>query len=265
VIPAPKVNELINELKLLLPERQPSPLALARIRRESQKVLRSHVTPDEAHMILGTVAALEFGVEEFFEHFRIAQQLSSHSNIRRNFAVMAMRCGFVREAYEATISLMRSYPDDLGILRLAREFSVNALQFGSFFEAEERLKRLNDKPESGVIAAARFHELKARADQLDISPEDVLDRLEFAGAIVRNAKEPIFSTLFDIGLEGRFSYSFGVKCDTDTLCDLNFKIAELIVSTFDDTLADLFTIGCLIHRSDMSTGRLSDARPEAQQ
>jgi hypothetical protein len=263
MIPAPKANELIERLRPLIEDRRPDAFSIARIRRDAEGLLRSGVMPGETHMILGTLDALEFNGAGFFDHFRIAQQLSGSQSVSANFSLVALRCGFVRESVEAANAFFHAHPDDLSVLKLAREIAVDSLQFGILLQVEERFAKLRSKPIG--VARERFTSAIARAKHLGISEAAILDRIEFAGAILREEHEPIFSVLFDFALDGRFSYCFGVKCDVDTMCDLNFKMAEHLVDTFDDTLVDFFTICCLTHRGDVSSGRLSDARSETQQ
>lgn len=264
MIPVPKANELIDELILLVDKRSPDQLSLARIEREGRQLLQSRVTPELAHMVLGTAAALKFDIDGFRDHFRIAQQNSSSPTIRTNFAVMALRLGLLKDAYGIVASLMGSYPDNLTTLGVAREVALAALQFDKMYEIQERLTRLQAKQETGYIEISRLSESTERAKRMGIQGDAILDRLEVASSILREAREPVFSRLFDIGLDGRFSYSLGVKCDVDTLCDLNFRIVDRMIESFDDTYSDLFTIGCLVHRGDVPTSRLSDPRSEAQ-
>ena len=227
------------------------------IGREAQALLSKGITPAEARMILGTVAALSFDVEGFVDHYRVARDLSPDRRIRANFTIMALRLGLFQWATNQATELFHTYQDDVGVIKLAREVGAQSLNFELHFAAVEALEKLNVPPEA---LAVRFSTRARRMSHLwrerRVKWEEFIQRLDAAASVLREQREPIFDALYDMTPEGRLSYSFAVKADIDTITNINFAIVDRIVNGFDETLADVVTFSCLPARRELLPRRV---------
>src|SRR5262249_32102465 len=131
------------------------------------------------------------------------------------------------------------------VLRIARGAAVECLDFGLVSKVDELYRRMEVNLRPDEIPGSRFIEAASLARELGAAPQDIVARLECAASVLRDAREPIFSTLFDMASDGRFSYAFGVKADVSEISNLNFRIVDELIGKFDNTFVDLFTIACL--------------------
>lgn len=264
--PATKANELLDVLQRLDNDRQPSEFELTRVEREAEKLVRSGGDPAKGHMVAGIASAFRGDWQEYERHFRISSELSPSRHVRHNNIKAGLRLAYASRPLALARELMQAYPDDLAVLKLVREVAVQTLEFEMIVRVQSALNKLGVGEEAGAEEQIRRLMLvRDRALRYGITSADIVARLDAAGEVLREAREPIFGVLFDFALDGRLGYSLSVKADIGTICDLNFRIVDRLVERFDDTLADLFTIGCLISRRELHATRLSHAGEEAQQ
>lgn len=264
MIPVTKASQIIDALIAVLGEREPSIFALNRIEQDALALIKNGANPSEGHMLMGAVAALRFDADSFNDRFRIAKSLSADRHIRLNYSVMCNRLGLITSAFEEGRSLFERYPDDIAIVKAAQLTFMQSLNFDLMIEVEGHLRKLG-VPEDKVhgIPSNRFAEVAQRVREKSVGHDAILERLEVASKILRDYREPIFGTLFDIGQYGRIGYAFAVKADIERMTELNFAIVDAVVEKFDDTLADIFTISCLVTRHELQPTRIFEPRPEA--
>lgn len=261
--PATKANELLDVLQRLRDDRRPSEFDLARVEREAEKLVRSGSDPAEGHMVAGIASALRGDWQEYERHFRISSELSPRRHIRHNDIMASLRLAYASRPLALARELMRAYPDDLVGLGLVRDVAVRTLEFDLMKQAQYALEKLGAQEADTELRMKKLAIVHDRALRLGISSADIVARLDAVGEILREAREPVFGSMFDFALEGRLAYSLAIKADIDTLCDLNFRIIDRLIERFDDTLADLLTIGCLVNRSELHATGLSRAGEEA--
>lgn len=255
--PKRKVDELEDELELLVDERVPPEFRLARVARGAQSLLQKGITPDAAHALLGIVDALAGNSDGFIEHFRIAKQLSPNRRTRGQFAIFAMRLGLHRVAAEQAIELFRTYPDDVQVLKLAREVASHSLHFELFFAARTALHKLGiPDDELTAYCVPRFERTMQLCRSMDVGWDPLVTRADAAGTVLREFREPIFDVMYDTGTEGQLSHAFAVKADIDTITNINFAIVDRLVEQFDDTFAEVVTFCCLPARRELFARRV---------
>lgn len=259
VIPAPKSTELVDKLKELTDERRPSALVLQRLRREAQSLMKSSAA--DAHMVLGTLDALEFDVHGYLDHYRVAMQLSPERSLRVNFCVIGRRVLALREIYREAAALLESYPDDLHVLRVVEDAFFHCGDVAAVFGVHERRLKLGDTFVRGAIT--KWLPFLALAERMQVNGGDVLDRIDVAAGVLRDAKEPVFGVLFDIGSDGVAAFSYSVEAPASELTDYSIAMADAIIDRFENPLSDLITISCL-ERRELHTGRIPFAGEAAR-
>jgi hypothetical protein len=212
-------------------------------------------------MLLGSLDALEFDLDGVKDHFRIAQQLSAERIIPFNFCVVGRRVGLIADIRRAADGLLSRYPDDVKVLNLVSEVAAICCDFGMLFEARERADRLG-KPIEGMDSR-RFVPVVANAEELGISTDDIVERLQAAASVLTKAREPNFGALFDVSPEGTLAYSFSLDASASELTNYSLSIADVLLDRFQDPLSDLITISCLKKR-ELPTRELSHAGDETR-
>ena len=263
MIPASKTNDLIDQMRPLLSERRPSELAVRKIRLDAEKLVRSGVDPAQGHMILGSLDSLEFNVEGVKNHFKIAQQLSPDRVIPFNYCVVGRRIGLMGEIRKTADSLLSRYPDDLKVLNLVNEMAGVCCDLEMMFDARERSSRLGQDLNLGAIQQSKFIPVASRAKKLGISTEEIVARLDVAGATLRDSREPCFGAIYEVSPEGTVAYSFGLEASSAELTEYSLAIVDALVDAFSDPLSDLITISCLKKR-ELPTRELSRAGEETR-
>ena len=125
--PAHKANALIDALAKLDRSEVLDDLALSRLAREAQALMKSDAAG--AHMVLGGIAGIEGDAARVREHHVIALQLSARGRqVLGNYATALTNVGEMDDAFATIMEAHERYPDDTYVLEGAIGIAVPRCQ-----------------------------------------------------------------------------------------------------------------------------------------
>jgi hypothetical protein len=263
---APKANDVLTFIESQFKFRRPNDLALRKIYNEATPLIQRSDRPWDGYMILSLADALAYKPDSVVNNFNCAIRLSSEPHLRLNGITCLHRIGLMESAFQHAWELADKYRDDLAILRVAVASAVDSGRFHAFMELAERFKKLAPQAEfnawetymtSSLVASVVQH-----MDKLGITDDDLSRRVDAALSVLREAKEPLYNSVFDVSPNGSISLKFQVFTDIDTAIDYSFAMANKVISSFDDPLSDILTTGCLPY-DELYSSRPSELRGEA--
>ncbi|MFS2113318.1 tetratricopeptide repeat protein [Herbaspirillum frisingense] len=155
--------------------------------------------------------------------------------------------GMPREGMKLAREVLRLFPDDLDALYQAAIFSTAfaEINLSKAFMAQIDKLSVNGKLDR-IKSLQKVSELtSSRIARLRVSEDYVIVRLESAIGAVRNAGYEI-RRLDQLTLnDGTFITRLYVDATIEQCSFLNFTIAEKLISEFEDSGIDLFSVTCL--------------------
>ena len=116
--PARKADALIGALVELDCSEIMDDLALNRLAREAQALMKSDATG--ARIVLGGIAGIEGDAAKVREHYGVALRLSARNgHVLANYATALTKVGRMDDAFEAIMEVCERHPADASILREA--------------------------------------------------------------------------------------------------------------------------------------------------
>ena len=125
---ARKANALIDTLEKLDRSEVLDDLALARLAREAQGLMKSD--PAGAHMVLGGIAGIEGDVTRVCKHHEIALELSGRSSqTLTNYAAALINVGEMNEAFTTIMEAHERARGDPRVLKSAVGIAMQSAEF----------------------------------------------------------------------------------------------------------------------------------------
>lgn len=254
-LPAPKTNDLIEVLNAQMRAERPNDFALRRVLAESSTIRQraggdfelmasAFAVSGMAEMMLGKVNEAEASFENAFRY--------SSDRVHRVNRVMSLRrhC-YMTKALVAARELAGQARDDIPVLRDASGMAISCLQMEAFIGYRNALLRLKAEPLmgggwDGVFSGDAFDRFCARYSERVHDAEMVLAMVERAATVVRSRFGFAMGFGFDLSDDGCVALHFAVSGSPEEVADCSYAIAEAIVSDFEDTFMDLFTISCVV-------------------
>ena len=247
--PATKTSETLAIVTSLFNSKRPDEFSLARIKSDANILIKNTGLPADGYMLLGMAEALSFNVTEAKANFNAALKLSSDVMISSNYSTFLYRIGCFDEAYVNAANLVKHHRDDISVLKQAATLAFQAGRFRAFVELISKIDKLSTQEQVSVrsikLKDVSISSVVNLADSLNISDDDIAERINAAAIVLQHAKEPIAHTVFDVAPSGRISIRYEVYLDMEAAIDLSMLIVEKIITEFDDPLSDLITIGCV--------------------
>lgn len=253
-IPAAKTDELIGLLNQQLLLRQPDELTLRRVIVEAERILKTVRWDAEVRAsTYSTIGMAKFMLGKHSEgraSFQEAFSLHASSVLGMNYVMALRRYGYCSEAYAHAQKLALTYKDDIAVLRDAVALAFSCLQIDKVklhSDALIRLKADDDYCTSmyETVAGAAFGLLQERLTERLDNFELLFDYIDTAGEVVRERLG--YTSGFGINVvdDGSAVMSFQVIASPSEAAEVSYSIAEALLSKFDDSFMDIFTIGCL--------------------
>ena len=231
--PARKADALIEALAKLDRSEVLDDLALGRLAREAQALMKSDAAG--AHMVLGGIAGIEGDAAGVRAHHVIALRLSARDRqVLGNHAAALTNVGEMDDAFATMMEAHERYPDDTHLLEDAIGIAVQGARFGESRALYERWNKLRPGEPRGeevqMTAAAEAVDrgaLSERAAQrvVRLAHEVRLSAgTRYAGCLL--------ATVY--GEPDRFGFDVHVHTLPDAAADLNEALANRVVE--DDAL-----------------------------
>jgi len=239
-IPAPATNALIDRINALVAEANPSELAIARIKAEAKALLK--VNAAGANAALGMIAGVEGDREGVVSYFDKAFRLEPGNIIAlKNYVIALTKVGLISDVAVRAVELARRSSDDIDALQTAYEALMYALRLSDAKTVWGRLESMNaeiaKEREAGFAIEPTLQLLESRGSR----DEDLASLAQVAANAIHDKGFAISGHELQTDASGALRFVFQVQCSDDAIPDLNWAIAEAVVSKFDDTLDDIVT------------------------
>ena len=233
--PARKANALIEALVELDRRKILDDLALNRLAREAQALMKSDATG--ARAVLGGVASIEGNVEKVREHYDAALRLSSRdSNVLAHYATALTKVGKMDDAFEAIMEVCERHPDDAAFLQDAIAIAVQGARFGKSRSLYKRRNRL--KPEGRRKDEAQMTAIAEAIDRGAFKERAAREVVRIAHEIRQSAGARYAGSapVLVYGEPDRFGFDVHVHASPSAAAALNEALANRVVE--NDTLMD---------------------------
>jgi tetratricopeptide (TPR) repeat protein len=233
--PARKASALIEALVDLDRRKTLDDLALNRLAREAQALMKSDATG--ARAVLGGVASIEGNVERVREHYDAALRLSSRdSNVLAHYATALTKVGKMDDAFEAIMEVCERHPDDAAFLQDAIAIAVQGARFGESRSLYKRRNRL--KPEGRSKDGAHMTAIAEAIDRGAFKERAAREVVQIAHEIRQSAGARYAGSapVLVYGEPDRFGFDVHVHASPTAAADLNEALANRVVE--NDTLMD---------------------------
>jgi tetratricopeptide (TPR) repeat protein len=244
VKPAPKVNETLEIVRRLLHKETPDEFSMARIKNDSTSLINNSADIENGYLLQAIYETLEYRPDDFKKTVKILDGLNIDILTRFNLSVCYRRLGFLDEAYDISRDNAERHPDNIQFIRQALDNSLDSCRISSFLKYYESLKKLGVNEQYLIDIESSMSDTLELAKSLNISENELAKRVDMALSVLREEKCPILHLIFDFSPSGQFSARFAVWGSIDRSIELSLRIAEKILSSFEDPLTDIFTIGC---------------------
>lgn len=117
----------------------PDELEVRRLERDATGLLKTH--PEDAHQILGGVAALSFDIAGMRNHHEASLRYSRSAQALANYATSLQLVGLYRDAAKFMWEASQKRQENLGYLRAACGFTLWAGELHRAMELEQLLKK----------------------------------------------------------------------------------------------------------------------------
>jgi hypothetical protein len=255
-IPKPAIHEITDRLNALMDEERPSQLALAQLRTEAKKLIRS----DHAAMgyaALGMIGTLAFDSDAVVSAFQNSLRLQYDPVTAENFAISLDRVGKLKLAADIAAETARRHPDSIGAIDTALRQALFVFRLKDAAEFMERLKKLRTgltesrhrikafAPDRDHVDFRDFSDFIIRAEAAGVMQGDLAERAEAAAAILFEQRVVARGTEFGFVPGGGVAYMFSVRRSVDEAVELSWGMAERIVSRFKVSLSEWATFSAV--------------------
>ena len=231
--PVRKANALIEALAKLDRSEVLDDLALGRLAREAQALMKSDAAG--AHMVLGGIAGIEGDAAGVREHHVIALRLSARDRqVLGNHAAALTNVGEMDDAFATMMEAHERYPDDTHLLEDAIGIAVQGARFGESRALYERWNKLRPgKPRSDEVRMTAAAEAVDRGAFSERAAQRVV-RLAHEVRLSAGARYAGSSLAAVYGEPDRFGLDLHVHTLPGAAADLNEALANRVVE--DDAL-----------------------------
>jgi hypothetical protein len=231
--PARKANALIEELAKLDRSEVLDDLALGRLAREAQALMKWDAAG--AHTVLGGIAAFEGDAAKVREHHMIALRLSARDRqVLGNYATSLTNVGEMDDAFATIMEAHERYPDDAYVLKGAIGIAVQGARFGESRTLYERWNKLRpEEPRSDEVQMMAAAEAVDRGAFSERAAQRVV-RLAHEVRLSAGARYAGSSLAAVYGEPDRFGLDMHVHTLPGAAADLNEVLANRVVE--DDAL-----------------------------
>jgi len=235
--PARKANALIDALAQLDRSGVVDDLALGRLAREAQALMKTDAVA--AHTVLGGIAGFEGDAARVREHHVIALRLSPRDRqVLGNYATALTNVGEMDDAFATIMEAHERYPDDTHVLKGAIGIAVQGVRFGESRALYERWNKLRPgKPRSDEVHMMAAAEAVDRSAFSERAAQRVV-RLAHEVRLSAGARYAGASLAAVYGEPDRFGLDLHVHTLPGAAADLNEALADRVVED-DALMADL--------------------------
>lgn len=249
-----KSNELIDRLVACSESAELDEIELKRIELAAKKLAAPGISNDvraSGFFVLGALAATRMAQDEMNRHFEAAMRYCDPEHLpvyRLNHAIATERTFGIRQASKLFAELVEDYPDDITILKEAIRGVEIALNFELGKSLRTRLRALG--VERSPETFSNIDSLLSRMARLGVSSGDLGDRVQAASSFLSRQNARYRGVGLFVADTGEGLYRFALDVSPDRAADLNFEMADALVSTFDDPLEAVLVIGVLPHERE---------------
>ena len=225
--PARKTTALVNSLKGLERAERVDDLALKRLRREAQTLMK--VDAVGAHSILGAMAGIEGNAAQVRKHYEIALQISAReSEVLTNYAAALSKAGKMNDAFKTVTEAHERHPDDLSILQDAINIAAQGARFREGRVLCERRRKLRPEgPHDDEATMIALTEAVGREAFDEEAAQEVVQiaheiRLAAGARYAGSGPAPVY------GEPDTFGFDILVRVPPTEAADLNAALAERV-------------------------------------
>lgn len=233
--PARKADALIGALVELDRSEIMDDLALNRLAREAQALMKSDATG--ARIVLGGIAGIEGDGAKVREHYGVALRLSERNgHVLANYATALTKVGQMDDAFEAIMEVCERHPDDAAFLQDAIAIAVQGARFGKSRSLYKRRNRL--KPEGRRKDEAQMTAIAEAIDRGAFKERAAREVVQIAHEIRQSAGARYAGSapVLVYGEPDRFGFDVHVHASPSAAADLNEALANRVIE--NDTLMD---------------------------
>lgn len=202
------------------------------------------------HQCLGSIAAIRRDTKSLLREYEIAMSLSVDRTLSVNYAMDLRRASAFGPLRKLANDLLKSYGDDITVLR---ELVNSYLALGDFITVDfirRRLASLNKSADffngTNPIFVERFSQ---RATSLGVDAEKISALFDSALSAIESQGFLPHGTGFVLDpADWSASVRFVVEGTPEQRVMLGTRIADTIVSNFDEDFSDLITFGVMAPR-----------------
>lgn len=245
VKPALKSSELIQVLAAMYQSDSIDEFTIKRARVEADKLLKAGFL--DGHVIHALIDCLALDVDSFMAHYDIVQKRSSNPVDLMNMVKCLSRLAYNSKAFSLFESILKHYPDDLEVLKLGINVSLQSLNFVKCSEYFGRLEKLGSKDlDPDDLSISRIvKRLVNLMNDLNLQDLDFQELLDVSSAVIRSQRVAVRGVNIVSGLDGNVSLKFAIISGAERAIEISFEIAETIISKLENNFNNILTVGCI--------------------
>jgi hypothetical protein len=241
----PKSAELIPALAEMYESNQINEFMIKRAKVEADKLLNKGMI--EGHVLHAIVYCLLLDLDSYLPHLKIVEEHAIEATHLMNMVKCQLRFGFNHEAFMLSQSLAKQFPDDIEVLKLSLDTSIQAARFASFITYFDKLQKLGhegfSKEDFKVVDLV--NPVLSLMKETNINEADLGDVVNLSSSIIRNSKIAFRGVAIECGREGNLAFGYTVATSVKNAVDLSFDIAENIATNLDRSFYEILTISCI--------------------
>lgn len=246
-VPATKLNMISDQILAIIDETVPNEMGLRRIGVDIERGFQSGAfTAPEYYAVRALAELAGRKRDQALASARNALRLAQHNTTTKLNALVVFSCTVsVADALPVLADLFANHGDSKFVLHLATLRAVDFLQFDLAVAFTEKYEVLaaNDVDKK-VLMSDQLMRSVVEAKRLGLNDVDLSARIETAVTVLVDRGCQIFRHSRLILPDGSLVYALHVEASADICAELNFDIADAIVTKFDDPAAEFLTVCC---------------------